>query len=91
MGALRDGWLVFYNHDETPAREELVGQLCVCAVPSGQRFIRFLAKGSRPLLWTLESVTGEPMVDTPLLWAERVVWIRQTMPGDVLGAEADVF
>lgn len=83
MGAIKDGWLIYFNHDETPPSEELIGELVVCAVANGQRYVRFLQKGSAEHLWTLQSVTGEPVVDVKLLWAERVQWIRPAQPGDL--------
>lgn len=76
MGPICNDSLCFFDHNETPPREELFGKLCICADIEGRRYVRILQPGSKPGLYTMQSVTGDPIEDVPLLWAEKVKWVK---------------
>lgn len=76
MGAIRDGWLIYFRHRESKPVRELQDELCIVKTRCGRILLRFLKRGRLPERWDLLSVTGEPMMDVELMWAERVEFIR---------------
>lgn len=76
MGAIRDGWIVFFNNHRTVPHDGHIDELCVVETDTGRVLLRFLKKGRKTGTWDLVSVTGEPMLDVDLKWAERIEWIR---------------
>ena len=76
MGAIRDGWWAFVAGQQTKPNDDLVDELCIAHTKSGRTLLRFLRKGRIPGTWDLLSVTGDPLLDQELLWAERVIWLE---------------
>lgn len=82
MGAIRDGWLVFYEEEFLPPHAGLVDKLCVVLTSDGRDLVRFIKKGRKPGRYDLLSVTGEPILDAKLEWAAEVTWIKPYIPSD---------
>jgi hypothetical protein len=76
MGAIKDGWLVFFRNRKSTPSDEIIDQLCVVKTDAGRVLLRFVKKGRKPNTWDLVSVTGDPFLDMSLEWAEPVEWIR---------------
>lgn len=76
MGAIKDGWMVFFRDRRSPASDEIIDRLCVVKTKAGRVLLRFVKKGRKPDTWDLVSVTGDPFLDVILEWAEPVEWIR---------------
>lgn len=82
MGAICDGWLVFYEQDFAPPHEGLQDKLCVVMTSDDRDLIRFVKKGRKPGRYDLLTVTGEPILDAELKWAAEVAWIKPHVPTD---------
>lgn len=82
MGAIRDGWLVYFENHKSRPHDGLVDELCVAKLKDGRCMTRFLKKGRKPGRWDLVAISGEPVLDAELEWAERVEWIRPHRPSD---------
>lgn len=76
MGAIRDGWWAFISAHLSKPNDDLVDELCVARTTSGRTLLRYLRKGRKPGRWDLISVTGDPILDEELEWAERVIWLE---------------
>lgn len=76
MHPLRDGWLIFWERDQTGVPEECVGQLCVCQVKDGPTLVKDLRKGTKKGLYRLESWNAPTREDVRLEWASRIREIR---------------
>lgn len=89
MGAIRDGWIVYYEQEFKPPHDGLIDKLCVVMTSDGRDLIRFIKKGRKPGCYDLLSVTGEPILDAELKWAAEVTWIKPHTLTDnqILGLE----
>lgn len=76
MGAIRDGWWAFVPGQQTKPNDDLVDELCIAHTKSGRTMLRYLRKGRAPGTWDLLSITGDPLLDQELIWAERVIWLE---------------
>lgn len=76
MGAIRDGWWAFTHGLKGKPNDDLIDELCIARTKSGRTLLRFLRKGRKPRTWDLVSVTGDPLLDQELEWAERVIWLE---------------
>ncbi len=76
MGAIRDGWWAFTHGLKSKPNDDLIDELCIAYTRSGRTLLRFLRKGRKRGTWDLVSVTGDPLLDQELEWAERVVWLE---------------
>lgn len=82
MGAIRDGWWVYIEDHQSRPHDGLIDELCVAQLKDGRCLVRFLKKGRKPGTWDLVAVTGDPILDAELEWAEKVEWIRPHRPSD---------
>jgi hypothetical protein len=82
MGSIRNGWVVYFKDRKSPPHAGLVDELCVVKPKGGDALLRFLKSGRKPGAWDLVSVTGDPILDADLEWAEQVDWIRPHRMGD---------
>ncbi|MBD7992867.1 hypothetical protein H9643_18995 [Ochrobactrum sp. Sa2BUA5] len=80
MGAIRDGWLVFYEQNFAQPHDGLIDKLCVVMTSDDRDLIRFVKKGRKPGRYDLLTVTGEPILDAELKWAAEVTWIKPHIP-----------
>ncbi|RVI03194.1 hypothetical protein CN205_24130 [Sinorhizobium meliloti] len=76
MGAIRDGWWAFISTRRGKPNDDLIDELCIARTKSGRTLLRFLRKGRKQGTWDLVPVTGEPLLDQELEWAERVIWLE---------------
>lgn len=72
MGLLRDGWLLVYEHTESPPTDALVEQLCVLKTADHRVLCRVMRKGRKGGAWDLLTGTGEQELDVAVVWAARV-------------------
>lgn len=49
-----------------------VGSLCACRLREGETYLKLLAKGARPGLWTLRSYNAPDIEDVELQWATPI-------------------
>ncbi len=76
MGAIRDGWWAFIPGRRSRPNDDLINELCIAHTKDGKTLLRFLQKGRKAGTWDLISVTGDPLLDQELEWAERVIWLE---------------
>lgn len=68
---VKSGWLIYYSaHEQNP--DELIGEVCVCALESGERMVKTLRKGSKFGHYTLESLNASPIEDVRLEWVAKI-------------------
>lgn len=80
MGAIKDGWVIYYYDLKRTPTDALIGELCIVMTESGQKLIRYLHRGRLPGAWDLVTGSGSHMLDVVLQWAERVVLIQPYAP-----------
>lgn len=76
MPAFRDGWLIYWSKQLPPA--DMLNQLCVAQLATGEIYIKVLKRGSRAGLWTLQSfnaTTGD-IEDRVVSWVAPIDWIK---------------
>ncbi len=84
MGAIEDGWLIYYDDNETPPRPEIDGKLCVVLTGDNRLLTRKVRKAWVPDHWDLLTITGEQRVNQRLVWAELV---KMIVPHDLSDEE----
>lgn len=72
-GIAEDGWLIYYNDRRDPPTDDLIGELCVVGLDSGEVLVKTLRRGTRKKLFNLESVTAAMREDVRVLWAAPVI------------------
>jgi phage repressor protein C with HTH and peptisase S24 domain len=75
-GRIESGDLVYYDDRHEPPTADLLGRLCVTGLSDGRVMVKRLLAGSLPGLYHLLSTSEDPMLDVPLDWAARVLWIQ---------------
>jgi len=75
MGAIQDGWLIFYDELNRAPRAEVIGKLCVAKLEDGRTLLRFIHKGRRADCYDLLAVSGPAILDVRLEWVEPVTMI----------------
>lgn len=72
-----DGDVIYYREPrEGDGINDLIGLEVIARVADGRTFIKRLARGSRPGLWTLKSWNAPDMEDVVLEWAAFAEWKR---------------
>lgn len=73
---MRSGWVLYYStHAQKP--DDLIGQICVCALESGERVVKVLRRGNKLGHYTLESWNASPIEDVRLEWVAKVDFFGQ--------------
>lgn len=80
MGAIKDGWIIYYHDLRRRPTDDLVGELCIVMTEGGKKLIRYLHRGHLPGTWDLVTASGSHMLDVVLQWAEKVVLIQPYTP-----------
>lgn len=73
---LRDGWTIYWSQLLPP--NDLLNDLCVVHLADERILVKVLRAGSRPDLWTLQSVnaTVADMVDQVVNYVSPIDWIK---------------
>lgn len=76
MPAFRDGWIIYWSRQVPPA--DMVNDLAVVQLESGEIYVKVLRPGSKRGLWTLQSLnqTVEDITDKAVSWAAKIDWIK---------------
>jgi hypothetical protein len=85
LGAPFDGWLIYYDDRREPPTDDLIGQLCVVGLSSGQVLVKKLMRGRSPGHFDLWSTSGSPLMEQSVEWAARV---QAVMPPSFAKVEA---
>lgn len=73
LGAPFDGWVIYYDERRDPPTDDLVGELCVVGLPSGQVLVKKLMRGRVAGHYDLWPVVGAPQTDQVVEWAALVI------------------
>lgn len=76
LGAIFNGWVLFYDDRRAPVTENLIGRLCVAELADGRVLVKQIKAGAGPGLFTLFSNFEPPIYDVALRWAAEVKDIR---------------
>lgn len=71
----KDGDIIYIQRTHDGVLPEYVGDDCAVRLSTGETYIKQLAYGSRPGLFTLRSLNAADMVDVEVEWATPVVFI----------------
>lgn len=85
LGAPFDRWIVYYDDRREPPTDDLLDNLCVLELASGQVLIKRVMRGRSPGHFDLWPVIGSPMTDQVLVWAAKVTAM---MPASFAKTEA---
>jgi hypothetical protein len=76
LGAIFDGWVVFYDDVRKPPEPEILGSLCVLGLADDRVVIKHVEHGQLPDRFTLKSNTRPPVYDAEIKWAAPVIDMR---------------
>ena len=71
----RDGDVIYVQRNHDGVLAEYVGEDCAIRLCSGETYIKQLAYGSKPGLFTLMSLNAAPMADVEIEWATLVLFV----------------
>lgn len=81
-GFADDGALVYFENQKTPPTEDMIGEIVVVQIASGEDesadedvLVKRLQRGSEPGLFNLESIAGPLMTDVRIRWAAEIIQI----------------
>lgn len=74
----REGDILIYE-DRHADPVHLLGRECVVALADGRMYVKELAKGSKPGLFTLLSWNAPPIYDTAVAWAAPVRYVKRNI------------
>lgn len=86
MFPLDDGSDLFYAKEHDGVAEDAINRLSVVKLADGRMFVKHLARGSKPGLFTLISSNAPPIQDVEVEWAARVLMWLPGVSGDSLAA-----
>ena len=66
------GDIIFISRAHDGVDDRDIGAYCACRLRTGETFVKKLARGSRPGLYTLRSLNAEDIEDCELDWATPV-------------------
>ncbi|WP_374387175.1 hypothetical protein [Brevundimonas sp.] len=76
MGAMFDGWLLFWDDMRSPVTPDLYGEVCVVSLYDDRVLVKQLRPSKEPGLFHLFSNTEPPILDVPVRWAAKVTQMR---------------
>lgn len=74
-GVADDGSLIYYDERLPTPTRDMLRQLVVCELETGQVVLKRLQKGSTKDVWDLESLNAPTMEDQKLVWVAHVTWV----------------
>jgi transcriptional regulator with XRE-family HTH domain len=72
LGPIFDGWLCYYDTRREPVTDDLLGEMCVIGLNSGQIVVKKLLKGRIMGHYDLLSGSGSLLTDQLVTWAAPV-------------------
>lgn len=74
-GIADDGALIYYEDRRDPPGDDMLGQVVVVGLDTGEVLVKRLLRGSRKGLFDLESLVGETRRDATVDWAAHITAI----------------
>lgn len=72
----RDKYKVFYDPTQSLDPKQLIGEDCIVELGDGRIYLKTLAYGSEPGLYTLRSYNAPEIVDVKVRKVAEIVWIQ---------------
>lgn len=69
------GDIVYISRNHEGLAAESIGDYCAVRLASGESYIKLLARGSKPGLWTLRSLNAADIEDVELEWATPILFV----------------
>ena len=69
------GDIVYISRGHDGLVPESIGDYCAVRLTTGESFIKLLARGSRPGLWTMRSLNAADIEDVELEWATPILFV----------------
>lgn len=69
------GDIVYIEKAPRGVQVDDIGDFCAVRLTTGETYIKQVAYGSRPGLWTLRSLNAEDIVDVEIEWAQPVIFV----------------
>lgn len=69
------GDIVYISRTHDGLTADAIGDYCAVRLESGESYIKLLARGSRPGLWTLRSLNAADIEDVELTWATPILFV----------------
>lgn len=66
------GDIIYISRDTDGVDARDIGAICACRLVTGETYLKQLAKGSRPGVYTLRSYNAADMEDRELIWATPI-------------------
>jgi len=66
------GDIIYISRDNDGVDMQDVGAVCACRLVTGETYLKQLAKGTKPNLFTLRSYNAADMEDCELAWATPI-------------------
>lgn len=69
------GSLIYFEEQRTTPTRDMMGEMVVVELPSGEILVKRLLRGSEPGLYDLESVNGPTLTDQRVVWVAHITAI----------------
>lgn len=79
------GDIVYISRVHDGLAVESIGDYCAVRLTSGESYIKLLARGSKPGLWTLRSLNAADIEDVELEWATPILFVLSSAARRRLG------
>lgn len=76
------GDIIYVRRDHEGVLPAYLGKYCAVRTGDGGTFLKILAAGSGPNLYTLRSLNAEDMTDVEVLWASPVLFVMPKQPSE---------
>lgn len=73
LGQGVNGWLAYFDAVRNPVTPEVLGQLCVVGLPSGQVLIKVPRRATKGRFHLMPHAVGSALLDQKVDWAARVI------------------
>lgn len=69
------GSLIYFEDQRTTPSRDMLGEIVIVELPSGEILVKRLLRGSEPGLYDLESINGPTLTDQKILWVAHITAI----------------
>jgi phage repressor protein C with HTH and peptisase S24 domain len=76
------GDIIYVRRDHEGVLPTYIGKYCAVRTVEGGTFLKILANGSAPELYTLRSLNAEDMTDVEIEWASPVLFVMPKQPAE---------
>lgn len=81
----KDGDIIYIQRDHNGVLASYIGEDCAVRLTSGETYLKELAHGSQPGLFTLRSLNAADIPDVEVEWASPVLFVMPRRARQILG------